>query len=448
MARVGLLVFALVFSTSAFAQSTDEPIVRPLLQNVTRLEAWSFFEPPDPASDGTYTLLSNRARLGVQVDSKRVAFEGSFQYVLLVGLPSEAFGPGPLGPGALFFAAAQMPQAYQLYFDSMSLRLKQVVPHTSLQLGRMAYESGERTPFSGRLIGNVEWTPFERAFDGIRLDYERRQWRAHASFVMPTQGAFEESASPTISKVQVTTGSVGTERLQLFAHNYRDTRAVSARPDNTGLIADAVDINMQTFGASIVVAGVQAWGAVQRGRWYDDPHRAFSVSADVGHEWSGATWQPSVRGGVMYASGDDDPNDRTHGTFFPMVPTTKPDILSGTYAQMNMRDIYAYATVRPRTRLSIRGDVHHMALVNRLDRWYSGTGATAFHGNYFGYSSRGSTLRTGLGTSVQLSATSTLKDCWTLTASTALIRGGDVVRRQFAGSTLFVFALESVVSLP
>ena len=442
------LLLVILCGSVAFAQTAGTPVVRPQIDNVTGVEAWSFFDPPEPGSDPDYLLGSNRARLGVHVDGKRLSFEGSFQYAQLVGLPDDAIGPGPLGPGALYFFSAGTPQAFQLYFKTMSLTFKDVVPRLSIQAGRMSYDSGQGGPFEGRLIGSADWTPFERSFDGVRGDYVAGAWKAHASFVMPTQGAFEESASPTIGKVQLISASVRGARTEVFAHNYRDTRAVAARPDNTGATAGSVDINVQTVGAALVIPSVKVWGAMQRGRWYDEDHRAFSISAEVGHGWSHVTWEPHVRGGLAYASGDGNPSDSTHGTFFPMVPTTRPDLLGGTYAQMNLRDVYVGFAITPRRNLRLDAAVHQLSLARRLDRWYSGTGATAFDGNYFGFSSRPSTLRTGLGTFMQASLVAAVTPQWTLTGSAGIVRGGDVVRRQFAGNRLWVMAIESALSLP
>lgn len=423
-------------------------MVRATVDNVTRVEAWSFFQPLRPEADADYTLVSNRARLSVAVESRRIAFEGSFQYAQLFGLPRDAFGPGPFGPGASYFAAARTPEAFQLYFKSMSLTFKDIAPGLSLRLGRMSHSSEEESVHAGRMIGNAEWTVFERAFDGVRADYQRDRWRLRAAFLMPTQGAFEESASPTMGRLQIATTELRGRAGQVFVHNYRDRRAVSARPDNTGVEVERADVHVQAIGGSTSIAGVQLWGAWQRGDWYGQPHRAFSLSAEAGYTWSGEWWRPRLIGGAVYASGDRDPNDGRHGTFFPMLPTTRPQMLRGTFAQMNLRDIYVGATFHPHPRLRLDSVLHALALAQRQDRWYSGTGATAFRGDYFGFSSRASTLRTDLGTLLELSAAAHLRPRWTLTASTAYMRGGDVVRRQFAGGTLWMMAIESAVSLP
>jgi hypothetical protein len=57
-------------------------------------------------------------------------------------------------------------------------------------------------------------------------------------------------------------------------------------------------------------------------------------------------------------------------------------------------------------------------------------------------------LQRALGTYVQLSANTTINSHWTLGVSTGVMRGGDVVRRQFFGHTLFVMAIENIISLP
>ena len=157
--------------------------------------------------------------------------------------------------------------------------------------------------------------------------------------------------------------------------------------------------------------------------------------------------QPALRAGVVYSSGDDKPFDRAHRTFFPMVPTTGPNLLAGTYAQMNLRDLSVAAQLQPHARVSVSAEIHRLSLVNAEDRWYSGTGATAFRGDYFGYSSRASFGATELGTLFLASAEMALTERWMMKASVGVVNGGEVVRRQFAGHRLAVFGLESRIRL-
>lgn len=423
----------------------------PYLLNVSRAEAWSFFEPRDGGGTPAYAFVGNRATLGVCVAGARIDLHGAFQYAQLIGLPAGAWGPGPLGPGALFFDAARAPQAYQLYFHAMSARVRQIVPGLAIEAGRMEYESDEGTGEAGRLIGGAGWTIFGRASDGVRADYERPGWSAHAAFLMPTQGAFEESANPTITRVQLTAASWAARGVRIFAHRYRDTRLVAERPDNTGRREDRVDIDVQTFGAllsgSVGRLDAHLWGAVQRGDWYGDAHRGFSIVAEARYGWPAARGRPSVSAGFVHASGDSDPRDAAHGTFFPMVPTTRPDLFGATYAQMNLRDLHAGIELQPWAGLSLAASVRHLSLASHLDRWYSGTGATASRGGGFGYSARPSALSTDLGTALQLSARAGIGRYWTVGASAGVVKGGDVVQRQFAGDRLTVLVIESAISM-
>jgi hypothetical protein len=440
-------------STSARQPPADpaRPGFVPYLLNVSRAEAWSFFEPRDGGGNPAYAFAGNRATLGVCVAGARIDLHGAFQYAQLVGLPAGAWGPGPLGPGALFFEAARAPQAYQLYFRAMSARVRRIAPGLAIEAGRMEYESDEGTGEAGRLIGGAGWTIFGRAFDGVRADYERPGWRAHAAFLMPTQGAFEESANPTITRVQLTAASWAAGGVRMFVHRYRDMRPIAERPDNTGRREERVDIDVQTFGAllsgSVGRLDAHLWGAVQRGDWYGDAHRAFSIVAAARHRWPAARGRPSLSAGFVHASGDSDPRDAAHGTFFPMVPTTRPDLFGATYAQMNMRDLHAGIELQPSSRLSLAASVRRLSLASHVDRWYSGTGATASRDGSFGYSARASALSTDLGTALELSARASIGRYWTIAASAGVVKGGEVVRRQFAGDWLTVLVLESAVSM-
>src|SRR5690606_31341497 len=239
--------------------------------------------------------------------------------------------------------------------------------------GRMPHASGaegNRTPvdaserdlaslrrfrLDARLIGGFDWSFYRRRFDGARLSADRSNWYASAAFVAPTQGGFEESANLTMKRLQVVSGAagwrhrwgqaaVGRGETQVFAHQYRDRRHVTGRPDLSRRPATSVDVTVPVVGAShLGVAPLGSrradwliWGAVQGGDWYGDRHRAWSIALESGHQWRESPMRPWIRAGLSHASGDDDPSDDRHGTFFPMLPTMRLYAQSVVYAQMNL----------------------------------------------------------------------------------------------------------------
>lgn len=113
---------------------------------------------------------------------------------------------------------------------------------------------------------------------------------------------------------------------------------------------------------------------------------------------------------------------------------------------MNLRDAFARLDVTPRERLAVRASVHQLALATGQDLWYSGTGATARRGSYFGYEGRLASGARSLGTLVHVSAETRVAGWWTLTGSMGAMRGGSVVRGLFAGDRLIVVAAGSTLS--
>jgi Alginate export len=473
--RLALIVFFILLPPGlARAQdAADTTTAAAYAGLATRVESWSFFEPVRGGGDPTYTFLGNRATLGARLTTPHFDLDGAFQYVQLIRLPENSIGPGALGNGALYYFSAGTREAYQLYFKTMTARLKGLLPGLSFSAGRMNYTSGaesssgdpsieavKRLRLDARLIGNFEWSIVQRSFDGGRIDVDRERWSATAAVLFPTQGGYEESANLTITALRIRTAAVTLKPalvphsdIQVFGYQYSDHRGILVRPDNSGRMSDAADINLTTIGASHVgVFPVRRgrldtvlWAAAQAGDWYELSHRAFSIAAEAGYRVStpAALW---IRAGVQHASGDRDPRDGRHGTFFQMVPSIDRYSRSTTYAHMNLRDVFADVSLRPVPRLTIRGDVHRLVLPEAADRWYSGSGATARTGLYFGYSSRPSSGATDLGTIVEGSADLSLRRDWSVNGYFGWMKGGEVVRRLFTGERLRFFYLENVFS--
>lgn len=459
----------------AASSPPDETTVRASVTDLARVESWSYFDPPPGGGNPDYTFIGNRLTFRVQASAPRWEVVGALQYIQLWNLPGEAFGPGALGTGALYYAAAEQSRAYQLYPRFLNLKLKELTPGLSITLGRMGYTSGaeadsgvpsieylKRQRLDSRLIGEFEWSIVQRAFDGVRVDVERKGWHLNGAALMPTQGGFEESATPTITDIQVGAAAltfrphvvIPWSELQVFGQFYRDRRDIPVRPDNSGLVADAVDVTIGTVGAAQVgvfpthagEADSVVWLAAQIGDWYDQPHRAFSVAGEIGHRWTALAWQPWLRTGILYASGDSDPRDDKHGTFFQMLPTVRRYSQSATYAQMNQTDLFVQGWLHPHDRVTTRIDLHRIDVADRADGWYAGSGATEREGTFFGFTMRPSGGHRGFGTVLEASADVRLHRRWSVNGYIGTIWGGDVVRTSFAGNRLTFFYLENVLS--
>jgi hypothetical protein len=473
-------LLTLLASHSAFG-GQDAPIAPSnastvwTLRDWTRVELWRFFDPPPSGGDNRYAFGANRLLAGVQRTGMSYDLSGALQYVHFTGLPGNAVGPGPLGVGAVYYAHAGRSDSHQVYLRYANVRLKQIVPTVVVQIGRMPYASGadalsgntkieavKQQRVAARLVGEFEWSLYQRAYDGVRLDTSHQRWTGTAIAVHPSQGGFEDAAGLMMRDVTVLGGAATFRsaamtpalQWQLFSFRYRDTRDVAGRPDNTGRTATRVDVGVNTFGATMVAApaahdGRQwdglLWIAAQSGSWYGQVHRAASVATEVGYQWTLARWQPWLRGGWLYASGDRDPSDSHHGTFFQMLPTVRRYAQTALYSQMNNTDLFAQVMLRPRPRLAVRLDWHRVGLASKSDAWYSGSGATQNRGTLFGFSTRPSNGARSLATIAEASADYAISGHWSVNGYLSAGRGGDVVRPAFAGRILSFGYVENVL---
>lgn len=477
---VAIIVSGTLFPARAGAQAAAPPqpdaqvgtSVSPVLRNLSRLEGWSFFDPRPGGGEPEYVHLGNRLTFGLEARRGRIEGTALLQYVQFAGLPDASIGPGPLGTGAAYFQHAGRTDSRQLYIRALNATFRDVVPGLDLQVGRMGYTSGaeaasgvpkiesvKRQRLDARLLGEFEWSIYQRAYDGLRVDWTRGGTRLTGSVLRPTQGGFEDAAGVTIDDITVLSG-VATFRpgapvrgaeWQVFSHHYDDSRAVTGRPDNSGRAAARSDVQITTIGTSLVGAWTTAagqgdallWLAGQGGSWYEQTHRGFSIAAEAGHQWPRARWQPWLRAGLLYASGDDDPADGRHGTFFQVLPTVRRFSLSTVYNLMNLNDRFVQVLLRPRPALGLRADVHWLSLARASDGWYVGSGATQEEGTIFGYAVRPSGGFTGLGTVIEGSADYTVNRHLNINGYLGAIRGGDVVRRSFAGDRLLFGYVET-----
>jgi hypothetical protein len=446
----------------------------PILRNVTRAEAWSFFEPQVPAGDPDYVFVANRLLVGFRQTGPWHELAGSVQYVQFGGLPDDAVGPGPLGTGANYFDHSRETAPGAVYVKTLNILLRDRGRGLALRAGRMAYASGgeaasgdpaiealKRMRLDSRLVGEFEWSLFQRSFDGVRGDWTRPELQVTGAALWPTQGGFHDEPNPNLRDVRVLSGLVTFKparplrhtEIQVFGHHYADDRPVTGRPDNTGRPVSRADLSFLTLGshaAGVYPAGdghvdLLGWGAIQRGAWYESDQQAWALALEGGYRWTVARWSPWIRGGWNHSSGDADAADNEHGTFMPPVPTARKYSLSTAYTFMNLDDLFIQAVLRPRADLSVRVDLHHLRLAEPTDLWYAGSGATRRSGTIFGYAGRRSGGADDLGTILEGSVDYTINRRWSINAYLGRMRAGDVVRATFTDRPLTFGYVENVI---
>ena len=104
--------------------------------------------------------------------------------------------------------------------------------------------------------------------------------------------------------------------------------------------------------------------------------------------------KPWIRGGYNWNSGDSNPNDNTHGTFFQLLPTPRPYARMPFFNMMNNTDAFGALILRPHPKLAVSSEFHSLHLSNANDLWYSGGGA--FQSWTFGYAGRSPSGRRSL----------------------------------------------------
>jgi hypothetical protein len=478
-AALCLTLFATAW-TQAQAPAAPRPApARPgvvfTVRDATRAETWRYFEPLPGGGDPDYAYVANRLQLELSRAWPRVDITVTAQHVGFIGLPDDATGPGPLGLGSLYFEqGGRRTNPQQLYLRYANVRLKQVLPGLDVQVGRMSYTSGaeaatgdarlealKRQRLDARIVGEFEWSIYQRGYDGVRADWSRGPVRATGLAVRPTQGGFARVAGPTIDDIDVWGGTVSVQptsrlphtQVQGFVIRYDDDRPVTQRPDNMGLSAPRVDVGITSTGGTLVgvypVAGghvdALAWGVWQRGDWYGQAHRASTFAVEGGYQWSTRPWSPWVRAGVLHASGDDSSTDNEHGTYFPVLPTVRRFSQTTVFSTMNVDDMFVQVMARPVKPLGLRLDVHRLHLASAAEIWYIGSGATLEEGGVFGYSGRRSNGSRVLGTSIEGSADVAVTPLWSVNAFVGHVNGGRVVTGTFTGDRFWFVYVEQVL---
>jgi hypothetical protein len=172
----------------------------------------------------------------------------------------------------------------------------------------------------------------------------------------------------------------------VFFIEYDDWRHI-LKTDNRPLAVrrgDLDNIRIDTFGGHTLHAfesrggtfDLLLWGAVQTGRWGSQKQRAGAFDIEGGFQPKILPKaRPWLRAGFTWGSGDGNPNDNTHGTFFQLLPTPRPYARFPFFNMMNTEDRFGAMILRPHPKVTISSEFHSLHLSDANDFWYSGGGA-------------------------------------------------------------------------
>jgi hypothetical protein len=406
-----------------------------------RAESWKWFE--TPGADDDYRFLG--AQLRVAAKKKLGPVEGQLELAapLLMNLPEGATAPAPRGQLGL---GASYAQANNSGTYAAGLFVKQAwLRYGMFKAGRFEFTEGsERMPadpqlaavrrdrVANRLIGTFGFTHVGRSFDGVQAD--GRSWTILAA--KPTKGVFRVHGGQNLEDVGFVYGSwsrsTAASDLRVFAIGYRDDRDVVKTDNRPAAVraADREELRVSTIGTHYVFkrgnANFLVWGALQGGEWGTLDHGAAALDLEAGWQFPKA----SLRTGWFRSSGDDDPGDDEHGTFFQLLPTPRVYARFPFYNAMNSNDVFVQVGgIKVHPKVTLQAELHRLTLSNENDLWYAGGGA--FEDDTFGYAGRPSNGSDDLATTLDFQAVYKPTPALDLTFYAARAFGGDVVEAIF-----------------
>jgi hypothetical protein len=400
-----------------------------------RAEHWDWFQGASGNSHYAFGDSMLRVALGRKTD--RLDWQVEAAQVAILGLPSDAVVPAPQGQlglaGNYFAANGNNANNADAFLKQAFVQFKQLGP-TNLKLGRFEFFDGAeakpadptvatlvQTRIASRLISNFAFSAVQRTYDGAQFSWNAGPNSVTAFAARPTEGVFQVDGMGELN-VEVYYGafnkSIKTEggggSLRVFGVGYVDGRSTVLKTDNRPTAVRAADhgeIKIGTYGADYVqvfrtprsgIFDALGWGAIQTGAWGSLTQRAGAFVGEFGWQPPADTLKPWLSAGYSYGSGDGNPSDSIHGTFFQVLTTPRQYARFPFYNMMNNEDVYATLDLHPAPKLSLRSEVHGLRLASASDLWYSGGGA--FQSTTFGYTGRPGNLSQSFATVWDISA--------------------------------------------
>ncbi|MGZ4972294.1 MAG: alginate export family protein [Limisphaerales bacterium] len=264
----------------------------------------------------------------------------------------------------------------------------------SLKVGRQELTYGDEL-----LIGRADFSNIPRSFDAIKARYENGGLKLDAFTarrVIARANAFNQGNDRELFSGVYADAKDTLPRhdLQLYvlARNVESRASDITVPLNT--IPSPRDIytvggRIESFTNTLPGWDYNVEGAYQFGRFKNtltspsETQDAFAAHFAGGFTWNDAALTPRIGVEYNFASGDDNPNDRTHGTFDNLFPSNhRPYGLMDFVGWQNIHDACFTTLIHPVRNLSITNEVHGFWLADTHDFFYNVSGVPRKTGGY------------------------------------------------------------------
>jgi hypothetical protein len=109
---------------------------------------------------------------------------------------------------------------------------------------------------------------------------------------------------------------------------------------------------------------------LQTGSWGKLAQRAGAFVGEAGWKPPIKMLKPWLSAGYSYGSGDRNPNDSHHGTFFQVLTTPLQYARFPFYNMMNNEDWYGSLNLQPISKVTLRSEAHALRRASASDLWH------------------------------------------------------------------------------
>jgi len=412
-----LSAFSQTAPPSSPSQSSASHPVTAFVYERARGVGWDWYEAPP--YENSYGYGESLLRFGVNQTLADWDWKLEISQPTILDAPnysvSSNSAQGQLGLGASYYVANGNNSWPVAAFVKQAFVRYDADTDKNIRIGRIEWVEGLETKpknatiawlqpnrVAQRLVGNFGFTVAQRSFDGIDAHYGEGDWDLTTMFARADQGVFNMNGNPEINvdmQYLAFTKTDFQDRLvwRVFGIGYHDGRTGITKTDNRPAAVRATDhhnIRLGTYGGDFMTAipagsgqfDIVGWGAYQNGRWGVEQQKSGAATGEAGYQFLHVASTPWVRGGYWWSSGDSNPNDNTHGTFFEILPTPRVYARTPIYNLMNLKDGFVQVIDRPKKKWELRSDLHWLQLSSNKDFWYQGGGA--YDNKVFGFTGR------------------------------------------------------------